>query len=208
LIRSSPRNNGEFPGRQLTPRNYKELFEMKRNNVRISVFAALLFCLAAMLVFAAQDRFTLKSPNGIAFSEFRGYETWETVAPSQTDGGIKVILANPVMIKAYRKGIPKNGEAFPEGSVVAKTAWSKESNPESPYPVNVPGPVESVSFIEKDSKRFPDTNGWGYAEFTYDKASATFKPVGDNAAFAKNLCHQCHTAVKANDYIFTGYPAR
>jgi hypothetical protein len=177
-------------------------------NVRAGAFAGLFSCLVATVVFAAQDRFTLKSPNGIAFSEFRGYETWASVAPSQTGDGIKVIVANPVMIKAYEKGIPKNGEAFPEGSAVAKIEWSKVSNPESPYPVNVPGTVKTVAFIEKDSKRFPDTNGWGYAEFTYDKESATFKPVGENASFAKNLCHECHIAVKAKDYIFTGYPAR
>jgi hypothetical protein len=181
---------------------------MKRNNVTISVFAASFFCVVATAVFAAQDRFTLKSPNGIAFSEFRGYETWESVAPSQTSDGIKVILANPAMIKAYRNGVPTNGDAFPEGSAVAKIEWSKKGNPESPYPVNVPGTVKSVAFIEKDSKRFPETNGWGYAEFTYDAASAAFKPVGENAAFAKSLCHQCHIAVKAKDYIFTAYPAR
>ena len=181
---------------------------MKHNSVRISVFAALVVCLVATMVLAAQDRFTLKSPNGIAFSEFRGYETWESVAPSQTDDGIKVILANPAMIKAYKQGVPNNGEAFPEGSAVAKIEWSKKINPESPYPVNIPGTVKSVAFIEKDSKRFPETNGWGYAEFTYDSTSSTFKPVGQNAAFAKNLCHQCHLAVKAKDYIFTGYPAR
>jgi hypothetical protein len=56
--------------------------------------------------------------------------------------------------------------------------------------------------------RFPDTNGWGYAGFTYDTVSATFKPVGEDASFAKNLCQQCQIAVKAKDYIFTGYPAR
>ena len=137
---------------------------MKRNKVSITVFGAFCFCLAATLVFAAQDRFTLMSSNGIEFSEFRGYETWESVAPSQTnDGidGIKVILANPVMIEAYKKGIPTNGDAFPEGSVVAKIEWSKKSNPESPYPVNVPDVIKSIAFIEKDSKRFPDTHGWG-----------------------------------------------
>jgi len=48
---------------------------------------------------AVQDRFTLKAPNGVAFSEFRGYETWSDVAASQTDDGLKIILANPVMIK-------------------------------------------------------------------------------------------------------------
>ena len=181
---------------------------MKRNNVRPGVLNALFVCLVATVIFAAQDRFTLKSPNGIRFSEFRGYETWASVAPSQTDDSIKVIVANPVMIEAYRKGIPNNGEAFPEGSKVAKIEWSKVSNPESPYAVNVPGVVKTVAFIEKDSKRFPDTNGWGYAEFTYDKASAAFEPFGENASFAKTLCHECHVAVKAKDYIFTGYPAR
>ena len=178
---------------------------MKRNLVTVSVFAVLFFCLVATALFAAQDRFTLISPNGISFSEFRGYETWESVAPSQTNDGIKVILANPVMMKAYKQGAPGNGEAFPDGSVVTKIEWSKRINPESPYPVNVPGAVKSIAFIQKDSKRFPDTNGWGYAECTYDAASATFKPVGENAAFAKNVCHQCHTAVKAKDYIFTAY---
>jgi hypothetical protein len=95
---------------------------MKRKSIKASVFAALFLCLVATVVFAAQDRFrfTLKSPNGIRFSEFRGHETWESVAPSQTDDGIKVILANPVMIKAYKQGVPNNGEAFPEGSAVAK----------------------------------------------------------------------------------------
>jgi Cytochrome P460 len=181
---------------------------MKRNNVGTGLAAGMFSCLVATVVFAAQDRFTLKSPNGIAFSEFRGYETWESVAPSRTNDGIKVILANPVMIKAYKQGTPGHGGAFPEGSAVAKIEWSKKSNPESPYPVNVPGTVKSVAFIEKDSKRFPDTNGWGYAEFTYDAASAAFKPVGENAAFAKNVCHQCHIAVKAKDYIFTAYAPR
>jgi hypothetical protein len=181
---------------------------MKRNNVGISVFGALLFCLVTTEAFAAQDRFILKSPNGIAFSEFRGYAMWESVAPSQTKDGIKLILANPVMIKAYKRGIPDNGGAFPEGSIVLKIEWSKKSNSESPYLVDVPGTVKSVSFIEKDSKRFPDTNGWGYAQFTFDTASATFKPFGENASFAKNVCHQCHSAVKAKDYIFTAYPGR
>jgi hypothetical protein len=180
---------------------------MKRDNARISIFAALLFCLVAVM-FAEQDRFLLKSPNGIAFSEFRNYEKWESVAPSQTNDGIKIILANPLMIQAYKRGVPNNGDAFPDGAAVAKIEWSKVSNPESPYPVNVPGTVKSISFIEKDSKRFPDTNGWGYAEFIYDASSAAFKPVGKDASFAKLLCHPCHTAVKAKDYIFTGYPPR
>ena len=179
---------------------------MNRKEVRMSVFAALFLLLVATVLLAVDDRSRVKSPNGIGFSEFRGYETWESVAPSETSDGIKVILANPVMADAYKRGAPSNAEGFPEGSVAAKIEWSKQSSPDSPYSVNVPGAVKSVAFMEKDSKRFPDTNGWGYAEFTYDKALAVFKPVGENGSFAKAVCHQCHIAVRSKDYIFTGYP--
>jgi hypothetical protein len=32
-----------------------------------------------------QDKYTLKVPGGLAFSEFKGYEDWQAVGPSQTD---------------------------------------------------------------------------------------------------------------------------
>ena len=51
----------------------------------------------------------------------------------------------------------------------------------------------SVSFILKDSKRFPDTNGWGYAQFLYDAASDPFTPYGKDSSFGKNVCYLCHT---------------
>jgi len=165
-------------------------------------------CGLAIVAVAAPDRFTLKAPNGVAFSEFRGYETWQAVAPSQTDEGLKTILANPVMINAYREGIPGNGKPFPEGSAIVKIEWSKKNSPESPYAVNVPDTLKSVSFIEKDSKRFPDTSGWGYAQFLYDAPSDTFKPFGSDSSFGKNVCYPCHTVVKAKDFIFTGYARR
>lgn len=157
---------------------------------------------------AAQDRYTLKALNGVAFSEFKGYETWQTVAVSQTETGVKAILANPAMIDAYRKGIPGNGKAFPEGSKVVKIEWVAKKNPESPYFVMVPDALKSVSFIEKDSKRFPQSSGWGYAQFLYDKTADSFKPFGTDASFGTQVCYACHTAVKAKDYIFTAYPKR
>jgi Cytochrome P460 len=176
----------------------------------IHAIAIIVVSLAVLvgMALAAQDRYTLKAPNGIAFSEFRGYETWQDVAASQTDDGLKSILGNTVMIDAYRQGIPGNGKPFPEGSAIVKIEWSKKKNPESPYSVTVPDTLKSVAFIEKDSKRFPDTNGWGYAQFLYDAASATFKPFGSDSSFGKKICHECHTRVKAKDFIFTGYPRR
>jgi hypothetical protein len=72
----------------------------------------------------------------------------------------------------------------------------------------VPDALKSVSFIEKDSKKFKDSSGWGYAQFLHDAGSKTFKPYGDDSSFGTKVCYQCHTAVKEKDYIFTDYPPR
>jgi hypothetical protein len=177
---------------------------MGRTPFSAMVIVVVLLAVLGSMALAAQDRFTLKVPNGLAFSEFRGYETWQDVSVSQTENGLKVIAANDAMIDAYRQGVLGNGKPFPEGSKIAKLEWSSKKNPESPYFVMVPDALESVSFIEKDTKRFPDTNGWAYAQFLYDAASDTFKPNGSDAKCG----YACHTTVAAKDYIFTAYPQR
>lgn len=183
------------------------------NEVKREKIAGIAFVLASLplvvgAALAQQDKWSVKAPNGVAFSEFKGYEDWQDVAVSQTETGIKAILANPVMIKAYREGIPGNGKPFPERSAVVKIEWEKVANPESPYDVNIPGALKSVSFIFKDSKRFPESSGWGYAQFLSDAKAGTFHAYGENADFGKKVCYQCHTIVKAKDYIFTAYPFR
>jgi hypothetical protein len=92
--------------------------------------------------------------------------------------------------------------------MIVKIEWSKKENPVSPYFVEVPDTLKSVSFIEKDSQRFSDTSGWGYAQFLYDAASDTFKPFGTDSSFGKKICYQCHTLVTSRDFIFTNYPRR
>jgi hypothetical protein len=161
---------------------------------------------------SAQDKYTVQVPGGLAFSEFRGYEDWQTVAVSQTEDAIAVILANPVMIDAYRAGIPDNGKPFPDGSKIAKIHWNPKKSAEAPAPTTVPGTLQNVDFIERDSERFADSGGWGYAAFDYDAASDTFTPAtladqppqGNDAKCG----YACHTIVKAKDYIFTAYPKR
>ncbi len=174
----------------------------------VLAFIAVSVALALSMSIAAQDRYALKAPNGLAFADIKGYDVWQDVAPSQTDDGIKSIVANGVMMNAYKQGVPANGKPFPDGSTIVKIEWAKKKNAASPYNVLVPDTLKSVSFIEKDSKRFPDTNGWGYAQFTYDAASDSFKPVGSGTGFGKTECHQCHTRVKTSDYIFTHYAKR
>jgi hypothetical protein len=177
---------------------------MKGRKVLTIVIVAVLLAVLGSMVLAAQDKYTVKVPNGLAFSDFRGYERWEVVAVSQPEDVLKVILANPVMIEAYQAGVPGNGKPFPDGSKIAKIQWKPKKSTEAPFPVNVPDTLKSVGFIEKDSKRFPDTGGWGYAEFPYDPASDTFTPLGSGT----NCGYACHTIVKGKDYIFTGYQKR
>ena len=81
---------------------------------------------------SAQDKYTLQLPNGLAFSDFRGYEDWQPVAVSQTEDLLKVMVANPVMIEAYRAGVPGNGKPFPDGSKIAKIEWKPKKNDGSP----------------------------------------------------------------------------
>ena len=165
---------------------------------RITVIAALSAGLGGMAL-AAQDKYTLKAPNGISFSEARGYESWQNVAVSQVEDGLKIIVGNPAMINAYRSGIPANGKHFPDGSKVVKIEWSSKKNPDSPYFVMIPDMLKSVSIIEKDSRRFPQTSGWGYAQFRYDAKSSTFASIGTGKAFGKEECYSCFFVVEIQD---------
>ena len=128
----------------------------------------------------AQDtgraKYTVRVPNGLAFSEFRGYEGWQTVSISHNEKVMAVILANPVMINAYQSGIPGNGKPFPEGSKMAKVHWNPKKLEALPT-ATVPASLHDVDFMVKDSKRFADSGGWGWGAFMYNAASDTFSPA-------------------------------
>jgi hypothetical protein len=80
------------------------------------IIAVVLAVLVGGRALSAQDKYTLKVPNGLAFSEFKGYEDWATVAVSQTGDTIEVILGNPAMINAYRQVFPATGSISPMAS--------------------------------------------------------------------------------------------
>jgi hypothetical protein len=169
---------------------------------------AVLAVLVAAALFAQDqdnDKYSLKSPSGIAFSDFRGYEDWSVVSSARTDDILKVIVANPAMIKAYKAGVPGNGQPFPEGSMIAKLQWKQKKSTEAPFVVYVPDVLTQDFVMEKDSKRFPKTGGWGYAVFNYDAASDKFTP---DAKSLSDCGQTCHVAVKAKDYIFHPYQKR
>jgi hypothetical protein len=176
----------------------------RKSKLTIAIATAVLAVLVATAVYA-QDKYSLKSPSGIAFSDFRGYEDWSVVSSARTDKILKVIVANPKMIDAFKAGVPVNGQTFPDGSRIAKLQWKLKKSTEAPFVVEVPDVYSQAFVMEKDSKRFSKSGGWGYAVFNYDAASDTF------AADPKSLSDcgfACHTPVKAKDYIFHPYQKR
>jgi hypothetical protein len=168
--------------------------------------------LAVGAAMSAQDRYSVQVPNGLAFSEFRGYEGWQIVSISHNGALMAAILGNPTMIEAYKAGIPENGKPFPDGAKLAKIHWNPKKNETAPGQPLVPDTLHDVDFMVKDSKRFAGSGGWGYAAFEYDTASDTFTPgtlanrppQGHDAKCGA----ACHTAAQARDYVFTTYPKR
>ncbi len=174
-----------------------------KTGLKIAIVLPVFAGLAGTAVYA-QDKYSLKSPSGIAFSDFKGYEDWSVISSARTDKELKVILGNPVMIEAYKAGVPGNGQQFPEGSKTAKLQWTFKKSAEAPFVVDVPDAPTQAFLMEKDSKRFPGTGGWGYAVFNHD--NATGKMTSDAAT--SDCGHVCHVAVKSKDYIFHPYQRR
>ena len=185
---------------------------MRRKSIGVIVSVGVFLSVLAALAMAAQDKYTLKVPNGLAFSEFRGYEAWQIVSISQNGSGVlAATLANPEMIKAYSAGVPENGKPFPDGAKMAKIHWNPKKMETFPV-ATVPGTQHDVDFMVKDSKRFADSGGWGYAVFDYDAASDKFTPgtMADKPPQGNDAkCgFACHTSVKTRDYVFTDYGLR
>jgi hypothetical protein len=184
----------------------------KERNAMTRILSGLMMIVVLVLagfggraISAQQDKYTLQVPNGLKFSEFRGYEGWQVVAVSQTDNLLKVEVANPIMIDAYRAGVPGNGKPFPDGSKIAKIEWKPKASTESPFSVRIPESLQDVFLIEKDGKRFPATKGWAYAVFDYTPATDKFTP---DATGTVTCGFACHTRVANKDYIFTAYGKR
>jgi len=175
--------------------------------------AAVTLSLAVLgAAFAAQDKYTVSVQGGLGFAEFRGYESWQVISISQNGSVVAAILGNPAMIEAFQSGIPGNGKPFPDGAKMAKVHWAavkSETEPGNPF---VPGGLGNVDFMVKDSKRFADSGGWGYAVFEYDEAPGKFRPGDLNSqppqANDAKCGFACHTLVKDKDYVFTEYKKR
>jgi Cytochrome P460 len=132
-----------------------------------------------------------------------GYRDWRLISVAHEEGNlndirIRAILGNDVAIKAYRKGtLP-----FPDGTIIARLAWSYDASEENnkvfgrPQSFVAGPPKNGVQFMVKDSRTYASTGGWGFAQFDDGKPA-------DEAVL--NTCFPCHQAIKARDLVFTRY---
>src|SRR4051812_33614513 len=96
----------------------------RKTRLTMATTSAVFVILCGAAVYAqVQDKYALKTTSGVAFSDFRGYEDWAVVSSARSDEVLKVIVANPAMIAAYKAGIPGNGQPFPDGAMIAKLQW-------------------------------------------------------------------------------------
>lgn len=177
---------------------------MKRTGMLWTAIVAASLAVSGGVAVYAQEKYSLKTTSGVAFSDFKGYEDWAVVSSARTDEVLKVIVANPVMIEAYKSGVPGNGKPFPEGAKIAKLQWKPKKSTEAPFAVDVPDTFSQAFLMEKDSARFPASGGWGYALFNYDATANAFTADPSPA----DCGHSCHVQVKAKDHIFHPYQKR
>ena len=175
---------------------------LTRKVISIAIGAASLAVLGGVAI-AQQNKDTVKVPDGLALSEFKGYEKWQVIGASQSGNIIDVIVGNPQMIAAYESGLPVEGKKIPDGARMVKIHWNAKKHPDFPA-ATIPDTLHDLDTMVKDSKRFSATGGWGYGQFNYDAASDNFKPLGTGpgCGFA------CHTKAASVDYVFTRYPKR
>src|SRR5262245_38920342 len=119
---------------------------MKIKGILIVVPIAAALAVLSGKALTAQDKYTVKVPDGLAFKDFKGYETWQVVsvshpAPGEGASGneaLNVIVANPVMIDAYQAGVPGSGKPWPDGAKAAKMQYIPKKSTEAPFSVQVP----------------------------------------------------------------------
>jgi hypothetical protein len=176
--------------------------EMKRLRAPEFVATAIVLAVLGATAVIAQgkpDKYAVKIPDGLAMSEFKGYESWQVVSVSHPSGAGEAMAGEVLNVI-----LPGNGKPFPDGAKLAKIQYVPKKSTEAPFDVSIPDTLKDVAFMLKDGKKFASSGGWGYALFDYEPATDSFAPNGTGAQCGA----ACHTIVKSKDYVFTAYGKR
>ena len=143
------------------------------------------------------DRSLVPKPaaNGIAFPV--NYQAWDTVSVSYREDNktLRAIIGNPQAIKAIEAG---QTNPWPNGAVLGKLVW-KAGQDAHWKAAKVPGKFIHAEFMFKDTNKWTDTKGWGWARWV----GLEQVPFGKDAESAHSACIACHTPVAGQDWVFT-----
>lgn len=158
------------------------------NRTRIA-FGSLMLAVASQAGAGASP-----APNGLTLPE--NYRDWRVIASShRTDNNsLRIILGNDIAIDAARSG---RTNPWPDRTILGKLVF-KDRQDENWKAATVPGKFVHAEFMYKDSGKFADTGGWGWARWLGQEQ----KPYGKDASFSRE-CFGCHQPVKGRDYVFT-----
>ncbi|MCF2446657.1 heme-binding domain-containing protein [Dyadobacter sp. CY345] len=133
-----------------------------------------------------------KSINGISY--FDDYKSWKVIASTNRldNGTMRLVYGNDITVKAINE---KTINPWPDGAIIVKVVWNMQ--PEDGEGTTKPGNFNNVQMMIKDSKKFTDTEGWGFARFN----GLELKPYGNTVAFAVS-CINCHRLVSKNGFVF------
>lgn len=164
---------------------------MKLRNSPIVIFTLLL---GGVAITAQAHLGVKRAPNGLKLPH--DYWDWQLIASSHRNDNdtLRVVLGNDTAVEAVRAG---DTNPWPDGAILAKLVW-KDRKDENWPAATMPGEFVHAEFMYKESAKFADTGGWGWARWV----GMEQKPYGENAEFSQE-CIGCHMPVKDRDYVFT-----
>ncbi|SHL32493.1 heme-binding domain-containing protein [Chryseobacterium polytrichastri] len=132
------------------------------------------------------------SPNGVQYTD--DYKNWKVISMSTLfDQSVRVIYGNDIAVKAIET---ENFHPWPNGSIIVKSVWKQEKLDDGEVRA---GEFVNAQFMVKDSEKYTDTEGWGFAKFS----GTELHPTGKTASFAKESCIACHRQLaEKTGYLF------
>ncbi len=130
--------------------------------------------------------------NGIPLPS--NYKYWRLLGVSHRDdnASLRAIVGNTTAMTASRKG---RTQPWPDGTILGKLVWKDDRHPLWKSAI-VPGQLSHIEFMVKDSKKYPETGGWGFARWV----GKDLEPLNNEGG---QPCFECHKAAAAHDYVFT-----
>jgi hypothetical protein len=148
------------------------------------------------VVWAGPEFGAKEEMNHISFKTYREFpQRWKlvTIRFRKDTGEMRLTYANELAYKTLAEGAIN----YPDGAVFGKLGINSGADPQFTSSI-VPSGIRRFQIMVKDKKKYPSTNGWGYALFDPDGKTFPEDPVA-----TQNACYACHTIVENRGDVFS-----